>query len=306
MKKLNFLFLFISISLTAQTVYKIPTDAKRILFLGNSITYQGDYISYLETILTLENPSIKREYINVGLPSETVSGLSEPDHAKGKFPRPDLRERLKRILDKTQPDFIFASYGINDGIYMPFDEKRFKKYKKGMMWLNHQITKRNIPVIYLTPIPYDKITNAAYSNVMDIYANWLMSLKYTNHWKVIDVHQGMKNQLLNERKTNPDFMFTRDGIHPKPQGHWIMTQQILSGLGIHTFTNFTTFNKALLKYNNGNSIFKLVDERQILMKDAWLTYTGHKRPNMNVGIPINEAQENYLKTEHKIKFLLNQ
>jgi len=35
------------------------------------------------------------EILNLGLPSETVSGLSEPNHAGGAFPRPDLHERTR-------------------------------------------------------------------------------------------------------------------------------------------------------------------------------------------------------------------
>ncbi|MGY6650201.1 SGNH/GDSL hydrolase family protein [Wenyingzhuangia sp. IMCC45574] len=277
-----------------------------MLFLGNSITYQGHYISYLETILTLENPKVKREYINVGLPSETVSGLSEPDHAKGKFPRPDLRERLQRILDKTKPDFVFASYGINDGIYMPFNEDRFKAYKQGMFWLNKELIKRKLPVIYINTTPYDKKSDPAYGNVIDIYSNWLMSLTFTHQWKVINLHQGMKNELLNEQKSNPDFTFTRDGIHPKPHGHWVMTQQILAGLGYNQFKDFKTFNEALAKYPKGKALFTLVDKRQKTMKDAWLTYTGHKRPNMKVGIPYKEAKKKSKSIQKEINGLIDQ
>ena len=66
-----------------------------------------------------------------GLPSETVSGLSEPGHAGGAFPRPDLHERLERVLEQTRPDLIVACYGMNDGIYHPFTEARFEKYQAG-------------------------------------------------------------------------------------------------------------------------------------------------------------------------------
>ena len=82
----------------------LPDNAKRILFLGNSITYSGQYVSYIEAYLTLRYPEKQLEFINVGLPSETVSGLSEPDHAGGAFPRPDLHERLARVLANIKPD----------------------------------------------------------------------------------------------------------------------------------------------------------------------------------------------------------
>src|SRR5258708_40308174 len=77
--------------------------AKRILFLGDSITYGGQYVDRFETFLFTQYPGEKFEVINCGLPSETVSGLSEEGHAGGKFPRPDLHERLGRVLEKEKP-----------------------------------------------------------------------------------------------------------------------------------------------------------------------------------------------------------
>ena len=65
-----------------------PKRTKRVLFLGNSITYAGTYVSAIEAYLITHFPKQSYEFINVGLPSETVSGLSEPNHADGRFPRP--------------------------------------------------------------------------------------------------------------------------------------------------------------------------------------------------------------------------
>ncbi len=97
-------------------------DAKRIVFLGDSITYSGHYIDYVEAVLLSQFPKSEFELINIGLPSETVCGLSEPGHAGGKFPRPNLHERLDRVLMKLKPDLIMACYGMNDGIYYPFSQ----------------------------------------------------------------------------------------------------------------------------------------------------------------------------------------
>jgi hypothetical protein len=40
------------------------------------------------------------------------------------------------------------------------------------------------------------------------------------------------------------------------------------------------------------------------MKDAWLTYTGHKRPWMKTGIPIDEARHKYDEIDKQIRTLL--
>src|SRR5258708_5680889 len=121
-----FILIIICIHQTSGYAQNISQNVRRILFLGNSITWQGDNVNAIEAYLTVHYPGRQFEIINAGLPSETVSGLSEPGHADGAFPRPDLRERLARVLAQTKPDLVFACYGMDDGIYMPFDPDRFR------------------------------------------------------------------------------------------------------------------------------------------------------------------------------------
>src|SRR4051812_36869652 len=66
---------------------------RRVVFLGDSITYAGQYIEFLEAYLRVQDPGFRCEFLDLGLPSETVSGLTEPGHAGSRFPRPDLHER---------------------------------------------------------------------------------------------------------------------------------------------------------------------------------------------------------------------
>ncbi|HEY2911579.1 MAG TPA: lipolytic enzyme, partial [Gemmataceae bacterium] len=103
-------------------------DHNRIVFLGDSNTFAGRFIAYLEAYTRLRHPDRQLELINLGLPSETVSGLSEPDHP---YPRPNVHSRLAAALAKTKPNVVVACYGMNDGIYYPFDEERFRKYQDG-------------------------------------------------------------------------------------------------------------------------------------------------------------------------------
>jgi hypothetical protein len=50
-------------------------------------------------------------------------------------------------------------------------------------------------------------------------------------------------------------------------------------------------------------IFRLVEEKQRLMKDAWLTAAGHKRPGMNTGLPLEAAKVKEAEIGKKIKEL---
>ena len=99
----------------------------RVVFLGDSNTYAGDWIEWLDAWQRKAHPDWKLDVLNLGLSSETTTGLSEPTHP---FPRPDVRERLGRVLERTRPNVVVFCYGMNDAIYHPFSEERFQVFQK--------------------------------------------------------------------------------------------------------------------------------------------------------------------------------
>ena len=293
----------------AQSLF--PPTVRRVLFLGNSITYAGKYVTDIAVYYRTHYPNQSIEFINAGLPSETVSGLSEEGHAGGKFPRPDLHERLDRVLTQTKPDLVFASYGMNDGIYLPFDESRFEKFKEGIEWLHNEVTKTGAAIIHLTPPIYDELKGGqtGYAAVLDQYSNWLLSQQSAKKWRVIDVHSPMKRYLDAHRKVDSayaiaGFSLAEDGVHPNDVGHWLMAKTILVALGDKAVTPAPDLKSAMAAIPNAAQLTKLISERQNLMKDAWLTATGHKRPGMNVGLPLNEATAKATAIDAEIKALL--
>jgi lysophospholipase L1-like esterase len=291
---------------------QIPPNVQRVLFLGNSITYAGQYVTDIEAYFITHYPQRHIEFINVGLPSETVSGLSEPGHADGAFPRPDLHERLARVLAATKPDLVFACYGMNDGIYMPFDTGRFAKFKEGITWLHNMVTASGAQLIHVTPPFFDELKGGhpGYAAVLDKYAEWLLGQRKKAGWQVADLHFAMKKYLEAHRKVDEQFAIdgfalAPDGVHPGDAGHWIMAKQILLYLGETSVAKAPSINAALGSIPNGEKILELVEQRQTMMKDAWLTATGHKRPGMNVGLPLAEAQAKAAEIKKQIRELLH-
>jgi lysophospholipase L1-like esterase len=285
----------------------------RVMFLGNSITYAGGYVEDVEAYFVSRHPRDTVEFIDLGLPSETVSGLSEEGHANGRFPRPDLHERLHRILEKIRPDLVFACYGMNDGIYLPFDEGRFRRYKDGMRWLHDTlVAATGARVIFLTPPVYDEVRGGkiGYAEVLDKYAEWLLDQHKTMQWEVADIHFPMKQYLEAHRKVDAafgidGFALTTDGIHPGEVGHWLMARQLLHYVGENDVAHYSGINAAMGGIPNGDKILQLVKERQVFMKDAWLGWTGHKRPEMAVGLPIAEARLKAQEIERQLRGLLS-
>ena len=290
---------------------KLFDGVHRIVFLGNSITYAGNYITDIEAYFITHYPNKAYEFINMGLPSETVSGLSEPGHADGKFPRPDLHERLDRVLALTKPDLVFICYGMNDGIYLPLNEARFQKFKDGLTDVHHKVAQTGAGIIHLTPPYYDELKggNKGYEATLDKYTDWVLQQQQTAGWKVIDIHYPAKRFTEAHRKVDSAFgiaafALAADGVHPGDAGHWIMAKQVLLYLGEKGVATAPDIHAAIAATPNGEAILKLVAERQSMMKDAWLTAAGHKRPFMNVGLPLDTAKQQYEKIEKEIKGLL--
>jgi lysophospholipase L1-like esterase len=270
---------------------QFPPNIKLVLFLGDSITHAGAYIGYVETYFLTRRPKRRIEFINAGLSSETVSGLSEPNHADGKFPRPDLHQRLDRVLGQVKPDCVFACYGMNDGLFMKFDAGRFEKFREGINWLRQEVQKTGAKFVLLTPPTFDgQVTrNFEYVATLKQYADWELSLQESG-LDIVNIHDAMNLYLSQRRKKEPDFAYNKtDGVHPNAQGHWIIARQILQFLGAKDIATIFDAEGMTIGLRNGSSILKLVMQRQELMRNAWLSQTGYIRPGLPEGLPMSEA-----------------
>ena len=287
------LLAFLPFGAQANENFAILKSAKKIVFFGDSITYGGEYVVFFERWLTVNHPELNPEVLNQGIPSETVSGLSEPGHLRHGFPRPDLRERLDRALKALTPDLVIACYGINCGIYMPLEEERFAKYKEGVKRLKNEVEAQGGKIIFMTPPVYDKPNpKFDYDDVMATYAKWLVS-KRKDGWKVIDLHTVMKKSLAKKRDNDPKFKYSRDGVHPGGEGHELMAQQIIDFFAV----------KPPLKNPHPNAYGRMMmflRERMRAKRDAWLTEIGHKRP-MRKGKPMAEADKVAAENTKRIK-----
>lgn len=279
-----------------------------MLFVGDSITYSGQYIEIVETWLRLRYPGWKGEVSNAGLPSETVSGLSEDGHAGGQFPRPNLHERLGRLLAAVKPDLVIACYGMNDGIYLDWDDARFMRYRDGIEKLREVVLRTGSSIVHVTPPTFDPPAGTTpafeYNRVLDRYSEWLVS-KRRDGWTVIDLHSHMNQHLAERRSSNPAYRLAPDGVHPTEAGHWVIAQPLLEFFGAsERVRQLSGPNELLSGYSQGQPVFGLVKEKQRLMKDAWLTQAGHLRPGMKKGLPLPEARSKEELLNAKIRELL--
>ena len=117
-----------------------------------------------------------------------------------------------------------------------------------------------------------------YDDVLDSYSDWLLAQR-ANGWEVVDVHGPMQRFLAQERRA-PGYRLANDGVHVNATGHWLIAREVLLhwGLPAPELAETTSGEQVLSTRPHGLDVLKLVQQKQRLLKDAWLTTTGHKRP----------------------------
>ena len=281
---------------------------RRVVFLGDSITYSGQYVEYVEAYLQAR--TTRRSAAN-SLTSACRARRSRASPSRATpaaaSPAPTCTSGSTASWQRPKPDLVVACYGMNDGIYYPFSEDRFEKYRDGITLLRekaaaagaegappHAAGLRPVarsgrrpcrPGLPSTGQPYE-----GYDEVLDHYSAWLLGRR-ADGWDVVDVHGPMAGSSPRERGHDPDYRLAGDGVHVNEIGHWIIAREILVHWGVPDRTlNGKTSAEAFAAFPQGAEVLKLVQQRQRLLRDAWLTETGHKRPGMRPGLPLAEAE----------------
>ena len=296
----------IPLSNPAKAQQSTASESNVFVFLGDSITYSGEYVSIFESYWRQKNRGSNAEFINLGLMSETVSGLSERSHP---FPRPSIHERLERVLKLAKPNLIVACYGINDGIYHPFNHQRFEKYKSGIRALANRVVESHCELVLLTPPPFDpeplrksgKLRSASAtdfdwqfvfenydSDVLAKYSRWLVEFGKESGLTVVDIRTPILRHLNQRRESDGKYALSPDGVHLNPVGHQIIANEIAKAFALEPEPK-----------PNGQRI-ELLAKRQEILKLAWLKKIGHRRPGVPIGLSFTDAKQKAAELQNEI------
>ena len=288
---------------------------EKFLFLGNSITYGGRYVDYIETAFILQEQGHELGVLDLGLSSETISCLSEEDHP---FPRPCVLNRLSACLDATQPDQVVACYGINCGIYHPRDSGRFAAYQKGIRQLIQQCREREIALTLLTPPPFAATLRDSfptpdslgysyrrpfpqYDAVMRSYADWILTLDDEAGVEVVDIRSPLL-EFINQSYT------AKDIIHPTPTGHALIAESILDAWNRPVFPQILNNG---LDLTENDSIWQVIEMQVRQQRESYdraqLNHIGHGHPGIGKKeFPLGKAQADFDRSEREIQRILKE
>jgi len=196
-------------------------DGDRVVLLGDSITEQRQYTTFIETYTLTRFPQWRLSFRNIGWGGDTAQG------GLG---------RAARDMLPLKPTFVTIDFGMNDHGYRAFQDDIFKNYIDKQTQLTALLKDQGARVALLTPQPIEDkrpdpdqdVRNQALRKMSD----GLREVATRQNVLFADQFDPYMAVMLNARKTDPNAVIgAGDAVHPGPVGHTIMAWAVLKSLG---------------------------------------------------------------------------
>jgi lysophospholipase L1-like esterase len=194
-------------------------DGDTVVMIGDSITEQHLYSNYVEMWTVSRFPGWKLTFRNVGIGGDTSPG------GNGRF---------KRDVLAYKPTVLTVDFGMNDGGYQPFNEKRFANYMKGLQGMADQAKAAGIRVAWVTPQPVEHNPGSdkaeAYNQTLEKFSDGVREIAHKNGGLFVDQFHPYWHVIAEARRAQSGRITDGDAVHPGPPGQALMAAAILRGL----------------------------------------------------------------------------
>jgi lysophospholipase L1-like esterase len=191
-----------------------------VVVMGDSITEQRLYSNYLEIWSQTRFPSYNLVFRNVGIGGDTSGG------GNGRF---------KRDVLPHKPTVLTVDFGMNDGGYQAFNEKRFDPYMKGLQGIADQAKAANIRVAWVTPQPVEHNPGngaESYNQTLEKFGDGVKEIAKKNDGLFADQFHPYWEVIKKARDAGEKGRITGgDAVHPGPPGQALMAASILKAMG---------------------------------------------------------------------------
>lgn len=193
----------------------------RIVWLGDSITEQYQYSTYLELYLTTRFPKAGFTFINAGIGGDTAQG------GAGRFQSHVLNEK---------PNVVTINFGMNDAGYGAFNEAANKNYVNKTAAMLEVAEKAGVRVVLMSPNAVDPRIQERFKLYLETQKQFyapLRGLAEKHHALFVD--QYAITRAAQEKMTQDDPKAAKakpyyDGFHTAPPGGLLMAYSILTGV----------------------------------------------------------------------------
>ncbi|MBA7575059.1 Acetylxylan esterase [subsurface metagenome] len=219
------LTVLLSLAITG-CVEKGLQPGERIVFLGDSITWQGDkpggYVTMVRDTLQARYPDLNLEIIGAGISGNKV---------------PDLQARLQRDVVDHNPSKVFIYIGINDvWHWAKFESKGTTKavFQEGLRDIIARISHNGARVYLCTPTVIGERHDGTnpQDTMLDEYAALSRQVAEGTGAILVDLRQAFIDCLHVYNPDNAeDGILTYDGVHLIAAGNRLVAQEVLKALG---------------------------------------------------------------------------
>jgi lysophospholipase L1-like esterase len=222
-------------------------DGDRVVFLGDSITEQRLYTTYIEAYALTRYPNWKLSFRNVGWGGDTswLRQRAHPDEQKlfaadettqQSMVEQSVGQGLDRDVLPLKPTFVTVKFGMNDHSYQAFREDIFRAYVRSQTQIAKVLMAHGARVAFLTPQPIEDKRPDPEADVRNQslrqFSDGLKEVASKSGATFVDQFDPYMAILKRERTGNPtSFVGGGDAVHPGPIGHTVMAWAVLKGLG---------------------------------------------------------------------------
>ena len=212
----------------------------KVVMMGDSITEQHLYSSYVETWALTRFPAWDLKFFNVGIGGDNATWGSE---------------RFKRDVVGCGATAMTVNFGMNDcgGPGSRFDENRYKEFMTSMQKIAAQAQAAHIRVALCTTTPAEVMDEGPsvlpYIQNLEKFSGAVKEIAATNGNSLfIDQFHPFVAAIDKARAANPkNRIGGGDVVHPGSPGQTLMAAEILKGMGFPPLVAAVEINAASAK-----------------------------------------------------------
>jgi len=228
-----------------------------IVFLGDSITEQRLYTTYIETYLLTRFPSWNLTFRNAGWGGDT-SWLRQR--------RVPFDQALQRDVLSLHPSVVLIDFGMNDAGYQAFNQDLYNQHAAGERDIVNGLIKAGVQPVILTPSaveksePGDALTG--YNQSLQQFAAGDIQLAQQDGLPFADQFSPFIDAINRLRAVLPSGRLSGDVVHPGPAGHLMMADFILSGLHAPPVVSSATIDARSGKVKSDDTVIIVQNHRK--------------------------------------------
>ena len=235
-------------------------DGDRVVFLGDSITEQRLYTTYIEAYALTRHPEWKLTFRNVGWGGDTswLRQRSHPDEralfeadaaSQQRMVEDAVGRGLRRDVLPLNPTLVTVDFAMNDHSYQAFRPDIFAAYVRSQEQIAKVLQTDGCRVAFLTTQPIEDKRSDPDKDVRNQslrkFSDGLKTVAAGAGALFVDQFDPYMAMLVREREGNPPrFIGGGDAVHPGPIGHTVMAWAILKGLDAPALVSAVEINGA--------------------------------------------------------------